>query len=269
MPELPEVETTKKGLIPLIINNLITKVYIRNNKLRWPISQHIITALDNKKIHNITRRGKYLLFHLKDGMLIIHLGMSGSIKVIASSADIKKHDHFEICFVNNTSMRLNDPRRFGAVLWSNDNTHPLLDNLGIEPLSIKFIGSYLAKKAQSRQCSIKAFIMNSKIVTGIGNIYACESLYMAGICPQQKANNISKKKYTLLTKHIKQILTKSIKAGGTTLKNFSNVDGNPGYFSQTLSVYGLNGKKCRKCSGLIKKITQNQRSTFYCPTCQT
>ena len=269
MPELPEVETTKLGLTPLIVNQVVQRAHLYRDNLRWDIPKHLVTTLASQSVNSINRRGKYLLIEFKVGTLIIHLGMSGSIKVVSSDTPLQKHDHFELSFSNNTVMRLNDPRRFGAVLFSQDGSHPLLDNLGPEPLGDIFDETYLYIRSRKKQQNIKAFIMDSKVVVGVGNIYACESLFMAGINPQCKAGSVSKKSYQLLTLCIKDILTKAIKAGGTTLQDFSQVDGTPGYFAQTLSVYGRENESCSTCNGKIVRITQNQRSTFYCSTCQT
>ncbi len=268
MPELPEVETIKLGLEVLIVNQVVERIYLHRANLRWDIPKHLVTTLANQSVNKIRRRGKYLLIEFDVGTLIIHLGMSGSIKVLDSNTSLKKHDHFELVFANKKSMRLNDPRRFGAVLFSKDNTHPLLDNLGIEPLGELFDNEYLYTKSRKKQQNIKAFIMDSKIIVGIGNIYACESLHKAGIHPERKAVSINKKYYATLTKCIKEILSRSIAAGGTTLQDFSAVDGKPGYFSQTLLVYGRKNEKCTQCGCKIVCITQSQRSTFYCKHCQ-
>ena len=269
MPELPEVETTKRGLESLIVNQVVEHATLYRDNLRWDMPKHLVTTLANQSIVDINRRGKYLLIKFDVGTLIIHLGMSGSIKVVSSDTPLKKHDHFELILANDTVMRLNDPRRFGAVLFSTDGTHALLDNLGIEPLENDFDETYLYIRSRKKQQNIKAFIMDSKVVVGVCNIYACESLYQAGINPERKASSVSKKRYALLTQCIKTILTQAIKAGGTTLQDFSQVDGSPGYFAQTLSVYGCEGKPCTICNGKISRIIQNQRSTFYCKQCQT
>lgn len=269
MPELPEVETTKRGLAPLITNQVVSQAVLHRDNLRWEIPKYLKTLLPNQIVIAINRRGKYLLIQFEVGTLIIHLGMSGSIKLVDSNVSLVKHDHFELKFSNNTSMRLNDPRRFGAVLFSKDGSHTLLDNLGVEPLESDFDDRYLYNKSRKKQQNIKAFIMDSKIVVGVGNIYACESLFQTGIDPERKAGSISKARYQLLTQHVKAILKKAIEAGGTTLQDFSNVDGTPGYFTQTLNVYGREGKPCNNCGGKIVRIIQNQRSTFYCKNCQT
>ncbi|SMN16264.1 Formamidopyrimidine-DNA glycosylase [uncultured Candidatus Thioglobus sp.] len=269
MPELPEVETTKNGLLPLIKNQTVTKAIRHRDNLRWEIPKHLPTTLANQLVRGINRRGKYLLIEFEVGTLIIHLGMSGSIKVVNSDEPLLKHDHFELIFDHGKSMRLNDPRRFGAVLFSADGNHKLLDSLGVEPLEDSFDENYLYLRSRKKQQNIKAFIMDSKVVVGVGNIYACESLFACGINPARKAGSISKKRYQLLTQHIKTILAKAIKTGGTTLQDFSQVDGSPGYFTQTLNVYGREGKLCPTCDGKISRMIQNQRSTFYCPICQT
>lgn len=269
MPELPEVETTKCGLEPLIVSQVVESAILHRGNLRWEIPKHLPTTLANQRINSIDRRGKYLLIKFDVGTLIIHLGMSGSIKVVDSDTPLKKHDHFELSLTNNTVMRLNDPRRFGAVLFSKDGMHALLENLGVEPLEDLFDDEYLYIRSRNKQQNIKAFIMDSKVVVGVGNIYACESLHQAGISPERKAGSVSKKRYQHLTQCIKAILTQAIKAGGTTLQDFQQVDGSPGYFAQTLSVYGREGSRCSACNGKIMRIQQNQRSTFYCSTCQT
>jgi formamidopyrimidine-DNA glycosylase len=269
MPELPEVETTKRGLDPLIVSQVVERAILYRDNLRWEMPKHLVATLASQTVNAINRRGKYLLIEFDVGTLIIHLGMSGSIKVLSNDAPLKKHDHFELSFGNNTVMRLNDPRRFGAVLFSKDGSHPLLDSLGVEPLENEFDNTYLYSKSRNKQQNIKAFMMDSKVVVGVGNIYACESLFQAGINPEREAGSVSKKRYQQLTQCIKTILAQAIKAGGTTLQDFSQVDGSPGYFTQTLSVYGREDKHCNVCNGKIARIQQTQRSTFYCPTCQT
>ncbi len=269
MPELPEVEITKLGLEPLIVNQTIECVYLHRANLRWDIPKHLLTTLPKQKVNAIQRRGKYLLLMFDVGTLIMHLGMSGSIRVVDKDTPLKKHDHFELLFSHGKRLRLNDPRRFGAVLFSKDGKHPLLDNLGVEPLSDTFDEQYLYVCSRKKQQNIKAFIMDSKIVVGVGNIYACESLHQAGVNPKCKASSVSKKRYEVLTQCIKQILLRSIASGGTTLQDFSSVDGKPGYFSQTLSVYGRENEICTQCGSKITRIVQSQRSTFYCKHCQT
>ena len=269
MPELPEVETTKRGLEPLILNRRILSAHIYKKKLRWEIPSHLIETLKQKTIHNISRRAKYLLIELSDGQLVIHLGMSGSMSVAPSSEPLKKHHHFELKLDNLTSIRFHDPRRFGSILWQdNDNQLKLLSDLGPEPLSYDFNDEVLYYASIGRSKNIKSFIMDSKVVVGVGNIYASESLFLAGISPKRVSGKTSKSRYETLTKSIKKILTDAINNGGTTLNDFSNVDGSPGYFAQILSVYDRDGMPCMRCNGKIKRIIQNQRATYYCPQCQ-
>ena len=267
MPELPEVETTKNGLEKLLTNKCITKVEIRNPNLRWRVDHSIQFNLSNQTIRSFSRRGKYILFNLDKGHLMLHLGMSGKINVVDINEPLKKHDHFLLYF-NNKVMRFNDPRRFGSIFYLKDLNHKLLYNLGVEPLEDSFHKNYLFENSRNKTQNVKTFIMDSKIVVGVGNIYACESLYKTRINPNTKACKISKQKYINLTNNIKKVLAKAIKAGGTTLQDFAKVDGKPGYFSQELSVYGRENENCFNCNGKIKRIIQNQRSTFYCPKCQ-
>jgi len=267
MPELPEVETTKNGLANILTNKTIIDVEIRNPNLRWKIDQSIKSRIKYQAIRSFSRRGKYILFNLDNGYLMIHLGMSGKVNVMNINEPLNKHDHFLLHF-NNKVMRFNDPRRFGSIFYLENLDHKLLNSLGVEPLEDSFHENYLFKNSRNKTQNVKAFIMDSKIVVGVGNIYACESLYKAGINPKTKANKISKQRYISLTNNIKQVLRKAIKAGGTTLQDFAKVDGKPGYFSQELSVYGRENENCYNCNGKIKRIVQNQRSTFYCPKCQ-
>lgn len=268
MPELPEVESTKIQLTPLIVGQTVSSVNINFPTLRWEIPPHLITTLANQQVDDVQRRGKYLLIKFDVGYLMIHLGMSGSIMVSDSSAPLKKHDHFEIIFANNKVLRLNDPRRFGSVLFTKDGTHKLLDSLGPEPLTDDFDTKYLFNISRNKKTNIKNFIMNSKIVVGVGNIYASECLFMSKISPYSIVNELSMDSFDKLVSAIKIILSESIKAGGTTLKDFSHVDGKPGYFSQKLYVYGRAGESCDVCTTTIQKEEQSQRSTFYCPKCQ-
>jgi len=267
MPELPEVETTKNGLERLLTNKKITKVEILNSNLRWIVDQSIKSKIKNQTIKSFSRRGKYILFNLEEGYLMIHLGMSGKINVVDINEPLKKHDHF-LLFFENIVMRFNDSRRFGSIFYLDSLSHKLIDHLGVEPLEDSFHKNYLFKNSRNKTQNVKAFIMDSKVVVGVGNIYACESLFITGINPKTKANKISKQRYIDLTENIKKVLTRAIKAGGTTLQDFAKVDGKPGYFSQELSVYGRENENCYTCNGKIKRIVQNQRSTFYCSKCQ-
>ena len=258
MPELPEVETTRKGLEPLITNRKIVSVHIYKNRLRWEIPSHLKNTLKNQSIKKISRRAKYLLVHFDHGQLVMHLGMSWSISVVSSFEPLKKHEHFELKLDNSSSIRFHDPRRFGSILWQNLNeTITLLNSLGPEPLSYEFDNDSLFNSSTGRLRNIKSFIMDSSVVVGVGNIYASESLFLAGISPKREAGKTSKKRFKVLTNSIKNVLTDAINNGGTTLNDFSNVDGNPGYFSQVLNVYGRENMPCLRCSGKIKRIIQN------------
>lgn len=270
MPELPEVETTRRGISPHIENNIITKVVVRNRSLRWPIPMGLNKKLSQQKITSVIRRAKYLLINTDIGTLIVHLGMSGSLRILATGDTVEKHDHFELQFKDGLCLRLRDPRRFGCVLWTKDEPleHKLLINLGPEPLDKEFNAELLFQKSRKRKTTIKQFIMDAKIVVGVGNIYASEALFLAGINPKRLAGKITKKNVQDLTNAIKKILKQAIKQGGTTLKDFRSSDGKPGYFQQKLKVYDRQGEACVICKKPIKQITLGQRSTFYCTQCQ-
>lgn len=271
MPELPEVETVRLGITPKLIHQRIKNIIIRQPKLRYPIPTHLKKTLPGLTIHAISRRSKYLLLETELGHLIIHLGMSGCIHTLLQPPKADKHDHVDLTFDNGLCLRYHDPRRFGMILWTPEaiDQHPLLMHLGPEPLTDTFDGTILYDKSRKRHVSIKQFIMDSKTVVGVGNIYASESLFQAGISPKRPAGKVSLPRYELLADTIKSVLSKAIKAGGTTLKDFSSVSGKPGYFQQELFVYGREGQACYHCGNNIRKFTQGQRSTFYCPTCQT
>ena len=269
MPELPEVETTKRGLEPRVVGKQVLSAQIHQKQLRWEIPSHLPTTIKGEFIKKISRRAKYILIKFSNGTLVMHLGMSGSVSVVPSDEVLKKHHHFELILDNTTSMRFHDPRRFGSILWQQNNEQlSLFKNLGPEPLSSEFNENTLYLSSRDRKKNIKAFIMDSNIVVGVGNIYASESLFLAGISPKKVAGKTSKKRYQVLTQCIKQILSEAINKGGTTLNDFSNIDGKPGYFSQVLSVYGRNEMPCYRCDGTIKRIIQNQRASYYCPRCQ-
>lgn len=270
MPELPEVETTLRGILPFVKSQVVSKILIHNANLRWPIDNTLPKILKSQKLLSIFRRGKYLILSFKKGHLLLHLGMSGSLRILAKDAQLEKHDHFEMIFNNKKSLRLRDPRRFGSVLWTTDpwQQHKLICKMGPEPLSEEFDDQTLYKKSRNRTVTIKSFIMNSHIVVGVGNIYASESLYVAKINPNKAASKISKQKFILLTQAIKKILTDAIEQGGTTLKDFSSPEGKPGYFAQQLNVYGKKGEPCPNCNKSITQKTINQRATYYCTKCQ-
>jgi formamidopyrimidine-DNA glycosylase len=270
MPELPEVETSRRGIEPHILGQTVVDVVIRQHRLRWPIPRKLPEYLNQQSINSVSRRGKYLLLTVDTGTLIIHLGMSGSLRICTPERAFDKHDHFELVFANNKILRLRDPRKFGCVLWTDKpvDQHKLLSKLGPEPLSDDFNGAQLFARSRKRNCSIKSFIMNSHMVVGVGNIYACESLFLSGINPKRKAGTVSKARCIKLADTIKQVLTASIEQGGTTLRDFSREDGQPGYFAQKLHVYGKANSDCPQCSTSIKQFTQQARSTFYCSSCQ-
>lgn len=271
MPELPEVEVTRLGLLPLCQAGEISHVHVHQPSLRWPVPSKLLKKyLPNQSIQSISRRGKYLLFETKCGYFMIHLGMSGHIKYLSAPTPRDKHDHIEIGFANGALIRLYDPRRFGALLWLGCNPFdsPHLIHLGVEPLSQQFCEHYLFTISRRSRQAIKTFLMDQKNVVGIGNIYANEALFLARISPHQPSQTLTVEQCQLLTKSCKKILKKAIKAGGTTLKDFAQSDGKPGYFSQQLLVYGKKGAPCPTCQTPILSDTLNQRGTFYCPACQ-
>lgn len=271
MPELPEVETSRRGIKPHIINQTIIDVIVRQRQLRWPIPASLKKQLNQQSIQAVDRRGKYLLLNTQAGTLIIHLGMSGSLRICPVNSEAEKHDHLDIVFSNQKILRLRDPRRFGCVLFSRNDPmqHKLLISLGPEPLSSDFDVDYLYNMTRNKKASIKSVIMNSHIVVGVGNIYANESLFKSGINPKRSASNISYQRYKMLVEEIRRILIAAIQQGGTTLKDFTREDGQPGYFQQTLSVYGKPNQPCPQCSRPIRMIKQQQRATYYCPHCQS
>lgn len=270
MPELPEVETSRRGIEPHLLNKTIKNVTIRQHKLRWPIPKNLPALAEGKKIRAVCRRAKYLYLKLDNGCIIIHLGMSGSLRICTDKTPPEKHDHVDIRVNSNTVLRLRDPRKFGCVLWTADdiNEHKLIKSLGPEPLDDVFTAQYLYQKSSKRTCSIKSFIMNSHMVVGVGNIYASESLFKAGISPKRKAGSVSLIRFEKLVAAIKVTLRESIEQGGTTLKDFTGGDGQPGYFAQKLLVYGRTNDDCTNCGKPIKQFTQQARSTFYCSSCQ-
>ena len=270
MPELPEVETTLRGLTPHLSGQRIVQVVVRNPNLRWPVPVNLHSILSQQTIRNLQRRAKYLLLECDSGTLILHLGMSGSLRVLPTKTPVEKHDHFDLVLENGTLMRLRDPRRFGAVLWHEGDItqHPLLAKLGPEPLLDNFDAAYLYRMTRKRNVAIKQLIMDSHMVVGVGNIYASESLFHAGIRPQLAAGKLSLPRCARLVQTIRDTLTASIAQGGSSLRDFVDSNGKPGYFQQTYAVYGRTGEPCRACSAPVKQITQGQRSTYYCSNCQ-
>lgn len=270
MPELPEVETTRLGIEPYLIGSTFKDLVIRQRQLRWLIPKNLRAKLLKQRIINVSRRGKYLLIDTTNGSLIMHLGMSGTLRIVNKDHSISKHDHADFLLSNQKILRFNDPRRFGAILWTKDDPfeHKLLVKLGVEPLTVSFSGKMLYAASRNKSVAIKSFLMDGKVVVGVGNIYATEALYSARISPLRKAKEINLDEYCQLAKDIKKILRRSIKLGGTTLKDFVNSDNKPGYFQQTLQVYGKADKPCPSCSTDLIQIRQNQRATVYCEKCQ-
>lgn len=271
MPELPEVETTRRGIAPRITGRTVRQVIVRNARLRWPVPARLKSLLPGNRITEVSRRGKYLLLHTPAGALLLHLGMSGSLRLVAADTPAEKHDHVDIVFSDGQALRLRDPRRFGAVLWAGAAPleHKLLKALGPEPLAEEFTADQLYARARRRRCSVKEFIMDSRTVVGVGNIYASEALFLAGIRPTLAAGRLSRASCAQLVAAIQQVLARAIHSGGTTLRDFTNGEGKPGYFQQQLNVYGRAGEPCRRCQTAIKQLRQGQRSSFYCPRCQT
>lgn len=269
MPELPEVETTLRGIAPLLVGQTVEAAVLRTAKLRWPLDPQLDALLVGKALKDIRRRAKYLLFNFGDGCLLLHLGMSGSLRVLTRNTLPGKHDHFDLVFSGGQIMRLTDPRKFGAVLWIADpDQHRLLLNLGPEPLEDVFSGAYLHQRSRGRRLAVKPFIMSQQIVVGVGNIYASEALFRARIRPDRPAGGVGLKSYSRLAVVIKDVLREAIAAGGTTLQDFQQSDGRPGYFKQELQVYGRDGQACPECSGPIRSVRLGQRSTYFCTHCQ-
>jgi len=269
MPELPEVETSRRGIEPWIVDKAITRIIVRDRRLRWPVEADIESRLQGRQIRSVRRRAKYLLIDTGNGTVILHLGMTGSVFIVDQDSPAGIHDHIDIELDSGKTLRFRDPRRFGSLHWSEKPLeHPLLANLGPEPLGDEFDGAYLWKKSRGRKVSVKQFIMNAQVVVGVGNIYASESLFLAGINPKRAAGRIARHRYDALSNAIRDVLGRAIKAGGTTLRDFYGGDGEPGYFKQQLEVYDREGEHCRHCNTLIKAIVQGQRSTYYCTACQ-
>ena len=269
MPELPEVETTRRGVEPYSRGFVVAEVEVREARLRWPVPTDLARRLAGQRVDSVERRGKYLLFNTAAGTLMVHLGMSGSLRVVAPGDPVGKHDHIDLRFRDGAWLRFNDPRRFGCFLWLEPGEqHPLLDHLGPEPLSDEFDGEYLYRRSRGRKGAVKGFIMDGKVVVGVGNIYANEALFLSGIRPDRSAGRISAARYRRLAALIKQVLTSAIEQGGTTLRDFVGGDGKPGYFAQQLFVYGRVGQPCKRCGGTLREVRLGQRSTVYCVACQ-
>jgi formamidopyrimidine-DNA glycosylase len=270
MPELPEVETSRRGIAPHIEGATVRSVIVRERRLRWRVSAKIDDELPGATVTSVGRRAKYLLINTTKGTAILHLGMSGSVTIVDIGTPAGVHDHIDIEFECGKALRFRDPRRFGSLHWSrNPLEHKLLRPLGPEPLGDGFSGHYLWSKSRGRRVAVKQFIMNARIVVGVGNIYASESLFIAGIHPKRAAGRIALARYETLATAIRDVLERAIKAGGTTLRDFYGSDGEEGYFQQQLEVYDREGEHCRQCNALITAIVQGQRSTYFCKNCQT
>lgn len=270
MPELPEVETTRRGLAPHVCGREITGVVVRDGRLRWPVPENLCDLVEGQCIAALERRGKYLLMRLGEGSLIAHLGMSGSLRIVDGDSPPRKHDHVDILLQTGACIRFHDPRRFGCLLWTAEepDRHELLRELGPEPLQPEFSGAHLYAVSRGRTAPVKNFIMDSRVVVGVGNIYANEALFRCGIHPLRSAGRISARRYGALAESIRQTLADSIAQGGTTLRDFVDAAGNPGYFRQVLQVYGRTGEACTRCGCPICGERVGQRSTYYCPRCQ-
>jgi len=271
VPELPEVETVKRGIAPHLVTRRFKNVIVRDHRLRWPVDPNLADFLVNQEILSVERRAKYVLVRLATGYLVIHLGMSGRLYFVSGNTPVAKHDHLDWQLSDGQTLRYTDPRRFGAVIWiSGDDvsSHKLFAKLGPEPLLEEFNAEYLFKRSRKRKVPIKSFLMDAHVVVGVGNIYANEALFMAGISPIREAGSISLARYTRLVVGIKQVLDKAILQGGTTLKDFVGGDGKPGYFKQELQVYGRGGLACSHCAKILQEIKLAQRTTVFCKACQ-
>ena len=269
MPELPEVEITRRGLLPDLRNKVLNDVVARHVALRYPLPRNLARLLAGKALRDIERRGKYLLFRFDHGTLIVHLGMSGSLRIVAATEPPGRHDHVDFAF-GRKILRLRDPRRFGAILWTREDAdlHPLLAPLGIEPLSADFCGDWLFAATRRRETAIKLFLMDSHAIVGVGNIYASESLFRAGIDPRAPAGRLSRTRCARLADAVRTTLEAALAAGGSTLRDFIHSDGSAGWFQQQHEVYGRHGEPCHACGARIRTLRMGQRSTFFCPRCQ-
>ena len=270
MPELPEVETTRRGLEPFVVGAKIRDLIVRNPHLRWPVARNIAQHVRGREVNAINRRAKYLLFDCGTGNLLLHLGMSGSLRVLDESAAPQKHDHVDLVLANGKLVRFTDPRRFGSVHWAGGapERHPLLAQLGVEPLSPEFDGAWLHAATRGRSVSIKHFVMNANQVVGIGNIYASEALFLAGIDPRLRAGRLSLQRAEQLVEAVKDTLGAALAAGGSSLRNYRHSDGELGNFQLRCNVYARADEPCRRCQAPIRMLRQGQRSTFFCPGCQ-
>lgn len=270
MPELPEVETTRRGIEPFLVGCRIERLIVRQASLRWPVPDELPERVTGRTVGRLDRRGKYLLMSLDNGTVIVHLGMSGSLRLCSTDLPPRKHDHLDLILGPDLALRFHDPRRFGCWLWTSEDPvrHPLLAELGPEPFDSAFSGEYLHRIARTRSAAVKTLIMDHRVVVGVGNIYANEALFRAGIDPRRSARRVGRVRYQLLALNIRRVLEEAIEVGGTTLRDFVNERGSPGYFQQTLGVYGRAGEPCRRCATPVRVLRVGQRSTFFCPHCQ-
>lgn len=269
MPELPEVETTRRGIAPAITGHGIRALVVRNARLRWPVPDDLADRVQSQPVESVTRRAKYLLLNLPQGSIVVHLGMSGALRVVAADTPLRKHDHLDLVMDTGAVLRFHDPRRFGCVLWQPaGEVHPLLASLGPEPLDEEFSGERLYQMSRNRKSAVKPFLMDQAVVVGVGNIYATEALFRAGIDPRRAAGRVSKQRYMALEQSVREVLTESIERGGTTLRDYVDPQGSPGWFALQLSAYEQAGKPCPKCQTLIRRVVLGQRASYFCPHCQ-
>jgi formamidopyrimidine-DNA glycosylase len=269
MPELPEVETTRRGLERVIVGRTIASLLIRERRLRWPVGKRVAAELEGRRIGAVERRGKYLLVNVGHGALLVHLGMSGSLRYLATPDAPRLHDHVDLCLVGGGCVRFNDPRRFGSLHFATDPArHKLLKNLGPEPLGDEFTPEYLHTTCRGRRVAIKLHLMNSRVVVGVGNIYANEALFRARIHPARAAGRISRERLALLVDRVREVLREAVERGGTTLRDFVDTDGKPGYFKLELGVYDREGMPCKSCGTPIRRVVIGQRAAFFCARCQ-
>jgi formamidopyrimidine-DNA glycosylase len=270
VPELPEVETTRRGLAPYARKRRIVALAVYEPRLRWPVPRELATQLAGRRIERVGRRAKYLLLTLETGTLLLHLGMSGNLRAVPASTPRLKHDHFDLVLDSGLALRFNDPRRFGSLLYTGEDPakHALLKDLAPEPFAKRFNAEYLWRITRGRRVALKQLLMNSHLVVGVGNIYASEALFRARLKPQRRAASLTRVEAARLVRSIRTVLSLAIRAGGTTLRDYLSADGAPGYFRQRLYVYERAGRPCRRCGTKVRSLTQGQRSTYYCPGCQ-
>jgi formamidopyrimidine-DNA glycosylase len=270
VPELPEVETTLRGVAPHLLGRRVAEVRVRDGRLRWPVPEDLARHLTGARVERARRRGKYLLLGLDDGALMIHLGMSGSLRILAANKAPGRHDHIDLVMDSGRLLRFTDPRRFGSFHWlsRDDDSHPLLRHLGLEPLSPDFDGPALHAASRGRRAPVKSLIMDQRVLVGVGNIYANEALFAAGIRPTRRADRVNRAGCERLAARIREVLENAIRMGGTTLRDYTDERGRPGYFAQSLLVYGRGGLPCRRCGRALKEVRLGQRTTVYCAGCQ-